>query len=81
MSVKAVKTKSKNGTSVLKRKREKTQEELDLEARLIWIENDPEATPIAKALAPIVRERMERACSGEEPYLTIEQIQEELERR
>ncbi len=81
MSVKAAKAKSKNSTSVLKRRRAKTQEELDFEAELIRIENDPNATPMAKTLAPLMRERIELACSGEEPYLTIEQIQEELGRR
>ncbi len=81
MSVKTVKAKKKKGTAAAKRKRTKAQEEADFEALLIKIENDPDAPPIARALAPLIRERMKCARSGEEPYLTIEQIQEELGRR
>ncbi len=77
MAMKAVKVKRKNGRPTIKGKRTKTKEEREFEARLIKIENDPNATPMAKALAPLLRARME---SGE-PYLTIEQIMEELGRR
>lgn len=76
-TVKAVKANRKNGRPTVKRKRVKTKDELDFEAQLIEIEHDPNATPMAKALAPLLRERIE---SGE-PYLTIEQIMEELGRR
>jgi len=79
MAVKAIKAKKKNGTAA-KRKRTKAQEESDFEARLIIIENDPNAPLITRELASLLRERMERAKSGKEPYLTIEQIQEELGR-
>jgi hypothetical protein len=81
MSVKTVKAKKKNRTGAAKKKRTKTQVESDFEARLISVENDPNAPLIARELAPLIRERMRRARSGEEPYLTIEQIQEELGRR
>lgn len=80
MAVKAIKAKRKTGRSAAtRRKRTKAQEEADFEALLTRIENDPDAPLIAKDLVPLMRERAERARSGE-PYLTIEQIQEELGR-
>jgi hypothetical protein len=79
MSVKAVKTKRKDGSATAKRKRTIAQQEADFEALLTKIENDPDAPLIAKELVPLMRERRERAKQGE-PYLTIEQIQEELGR-
>jgi hypothetical protein len=76
MSVKAVKAKRKNGRTVAKDKRAKAREELDVEALMTKIENDPDAPAIAKELVAL---RRERDKSGE-PYLTIEQIMAELER-
>ncbi|MGH9846628.1 MAG: hypothetical protein ACREEM_48635 [Blastocatellia bacterium] len=76
MSVKAVKAKRKNGRPAGKDKRARAQEELDFEALMTKIENDPDAPLIAKDLVPLLRER---AKTGE-PYLTIEQIMAELER-
>ncbi len=80
MSVKTVKAKKKKGTAAAKRKRmkrTKAREAADFEAYLIGIINDPNAPLIAKEMAAL---RLERDRSGE-PYLTIEQVQEELGRR
>jgi len=76
MGVKAVKAKRKNGRSAGKDKRAKAREELDVEALMTRIENDPDAPPIAKDLVSLLRERDKTG----EPYLTIEQIMAELER-
>lgn len=50
--------------------------EADAEAWLLEVENDPKASPLAKELVAFIRDR---AKSGE-PYLTIEQIMDELGR-
>ncbi len=76
MSVKAVKAKRKNGRPVGKDKRARAQEELDVEALMTKIENDPDAPAIARELVALMRERDKTG----EPYLTIEQIMAELER-
>jgi len=76
MSVKAVKAKRKNGRSVGKDKRARAREELDAEALMREIENDPNAPAIARELVALRRERDKTG----EPYLTIEQIMAELER-
>ena len=76
-AVKAAKAIRQNGQPAAKGKRAKSKEELDYEALLTKIENDPNAPPIAKIAAAYARERDK---SGE-PYLTIEQIFEQLGRR
>ncbi len=73
---KAVKP-ERNGRPAVKGKPVKSSKELDYEALLTKIENDPNAPPIAKIAAAYARERDK---SGE-PYLTIEQIFEQLGRR
>ncbi|MBI1765423.1 MAG: hypothetical protein HYR56_28740 [Acidobacteria bacterium] len=74
---KAAKAIRQNGRPPGKRKRAKTKDESELEARLLAALSDPQTTPMMKALAPFLLARLE---SGE-PYLTIEQIQEQLGRR
>lgn len=76
MSVKTFKAKRKKGRTAVKRKRTKAQEAADFEAYLIRIINDPDAPQIAKELAAL---RLERDKSGE-PYITVEQMWEELGR-
>ena len=75
-SVKAAKTIRQNGRPTVKSKSAKDKEELDYEALMTKIENDPNAPPIAKIAVAYARERDK---SGE-PYLTIEQIFEQLGR-
>lgn len=50
--------------------------EADAEAWILEVENDPNASPLAKELVAFIRDR---AKSGV-PYLTIEQIMAELGR-
>ncbi len=76
MIVKTVKAKKKKRRTAVKRKRTKAQEAADFEALLTKIVNDPDAPQIAKELAAL---RLERDKSGE-PYITIEQMWEELGR-
>ncbi len=76
-ATKTVKAIRQNGHPVAKGKRAKTKDELDYEALMARIENDPNAPPIAKVAAAY---RRERDKSGE-PYLTIEQIFEQLGRQ
>jgi hypothetical protein len=74
---KPVKAKRRNKRPSVKGKRAKTKEELEYEALMTEIENDPDAPLIAKQA---VAYRLGRDKSGE-PYLTIEQIFEQLGRR
>ncbi len=76
MNTKATKAKRKNGPAALNGSQVKTQEELDFDALLTRIENDPDAHWALKEMATL---RRKRDASGE-PYLTIEQIMAELGR-
>ena len=76
MAVKAVKAKRKNGHTAAKGRRKSGLKESDVEALMTEIENDPDAPLIAKDVVAYWRVRDNSA----EPYLTIEQIQEELGR-
>lgn len=77
MAVKAVKAKHNNGQPAVKGKRGKQRKAIEAEALYASIENDPNAPLIAKE---VVAYRRAREKSGE-PYLTIEQLWEELGRR
>jgi hypothetical protein len=76
MAVRAIKPKPKNRRGRGKHDPMRIQTKEDAEALMAEIENDPNATPMAKELVALLRERDK---SGE-PYLTIEQIQAELGR-
>ena len=76
MAVKALKAMQKNGRTAAKPKWVPVREEIDMEALMTEIENDPNAPMIAKDVVAYWRVR----DNSGEPYLTIEQIQEELGR-
>lgn len=75
MAVRAIKPKTRRGRGKYDPLRIQTKE--DAEALMAEIENDPNAPLIAKEAVAFRRQREQ---SGE-PYLTIEQIMEELGRR
>jgi hypothetical protein len=76
MPLKAAKAKPRNGHKPSKQKKIKTKAEQEYEARLLAIIDDPDATPMIKGLAPLLIERL----NSNEPYLTIEQILDEVGR-
>jgi hypothetical protein len=76
MAVRAIKPKPKTRRGRGRYDPMRIQTEADAEALMAEIENDPNATLMAKELVALLRERDK---SGE-PYLTIEQIQAELGR-
>lgn len=76
MAVRAVKPKAKTGRKLSKYDPNRIKTAEDAEAFLVEIENDPNATQVAKDLVAFIRKR----AKSKEPYLTIEQIMAELGR-
>ena len=76
MAVRAIKPKTKTRRGRGKYDPRRIQTKADAEALMAEIENDPNATLMAKELVALLRERDKSGA----PYLTIEQIQAELGR-
>jgi hypothetical protein len=77
MAVRAIKPQPKNRRGRGKYDPMRIQTKADAEALMAEIETDPHAPLIAKEAVAFRRQREQ----GDEPYLTIEQIMEELGRR